>query len=134
MLLFGPCSRQFANWRISEVSIKALNRAEKSSNPVLSNLHPVLFLGSVLHQLYTKYHQPKVEFDSVSTYFRHCGVTGTVTGWLPFIDLDLLLCVLPLETLFCFFFLLGTSPVPDELSDLFLLFEALVTLLKELSH
>ena len=44
------------------------------------------------------------------------------------VDLDLLLFVLPLENLACFFFLLGTSLAPDKLSDLCFLLEALVTL------
>jgi hypothetical protein len=43
-------------------------------------------------------------------------------------DLDLLLVVLPLEDLVGFFLLLGTSLAPDTFSDLFRLFEALVTL------
>ena len=72
----------------------------------------------------------EVTVSDLNTYFRHCGVTGTVIGGGLLLDLDLLLCVLPLDDLAGFFFLLETSLAPDKLSDLFLLFEALVTLLK----
>ena len=64
-----------------------------------------------------------------NTHLRHCGVTGTVMAGGLLRDLDLLLVVLPLEDLVGFFLLLGTSLAPDTFSDLFRLFEALVTLL-----
>ena len=65
----------------------------------------------------------------LDTYFRHCGVTGTVTGCV-LISVDLLLCDLLVLPVLCFFTLFGTSLEPEVLSDLFLRFIALVTLLK----
>ena len=62
------------------------------------------------------------------TYFKHCGVTGTVIGCaLPSADL---LCILPALPALCFFTLFGTSLELEQLNDLCLRFIALVTLLK----
>lgn len=67
-----------------------------------------------------------------SSYFRHCGVTGTVISWgfnsgIFDLDLERRLLSLPADDLVCLF-LLAALASPVEFKERFLLLEALLKL------